>query len=150
PWISLILKPVNGIGINDTFTDGAIQIYIAPDQSNLAQPHVIPILRPDFLPGGPVMGEGFSADGTGQRLYADISRTLDHIASLLKATLTSPQVIGTLRINRPGLRVLSAIIRAMLKTRVDAGEIDDFAIDIPIQALTEKDPSQLTPTEQQQ
>ncbi|MGZ3174075.1 MAG: hypothetical protein ACXU7G_13385, partial [Croceibacterium sp.] len=31
-----------------------------------------------------------------------------------------------------------------------AGEIDAFAIDIPIQALTELDPAQLTPDQQQQ
>ena len=151
PWVSLILKPVNGIGIDGDLSDQAINIYLHPDQSNLTQPHVIPIVHPDFLAGsGPVMGEGFSADGTGERLYVDIVRTIDDIAFRLKATLTSPQVIGTLRINRPGLRVLSAIVRAMLAAQVAAGEIDDFAIDIPIQALTEMDPSQLTPAQQQQ
>jgi hypothetical protein len=151
PWVSLILKPVNGIGINSDLTDQSINIYLHPDQSNLTQPHVIPIVHPDFLAGsGPVMAEGFSADGTGQRLYVDIVRTIDDIAFRLKATLTSPQVIGTLRINRPGLRVLSAIVRAMLAAQVAAGEIDDFAIDIPIQALTEMDPSQLTAAQQQQ
>ena len=151
PWVSLILKPVTGIGINGDLSDGAIQIYIAPDQSNLTQPHVIPIVHPDFLAGsGPVMGEGFTADGTGQRLYIDIVRTIDDIAFRLKATLTSPQVIGTLRINRPGLRVLASIVRAMLNGQVAAGEIDGYAIDIPIQALTEADPSTLTAAQQQQ
>lgn len=151
PWISLILKPVNGIGINDILGDQAIQTFLEPAQSNLTQPHVIPILHPDFMSGsGPVMGEGYSADGTGQRLYIDIVRTIDDIAFQIKARLTSPQVIGTLRINRPGLRVLTSIIRATLKARVAIGEIDDFAIDIPIQALTEKDPAQLSPDEQQQ
>jgi hypothetical protein len=151
PWVSLILKPVNGIGINGDLSDGAIQTYLAPANSGLTQPHVIPILHPDFLAGsGPVMGEGFTADGTGQRLYIDIVRTIDDIAFRLKAALTSPQVIGTLRINRPGLRVLRTIVRATLKGRVDAGEIDDFAVDIPIQALTEADPSTLTSDQQQQ
>jgi hypothetical protein len=152
PWISLILKPVNGIGINSPpLSDQAIQTYLAPDQSNLTQPHVIPIVHPDFMAGsGPVMGEGFSADGTGQRLYVDIVRTIDDIAFQLKSTLTNPQVIGTLRINRSGLRVLTSMLRAVLKARVAIGEIDDFAIDIPIQALTEKDPTQLSADEQQQ
>jgi hypothetical protein len=151
PWISLVLKPVNGIGINGELSDQAINIYLHPDQNNLTQPHVVPIVHPDFLAGsGPVMGEGFSADGTGQRLYVDIVRTIDDVAFRLKATLTSPQVIGTLRINRAGLRVLFSIVEAMLKARVAAGEIDDFAVDIPIQALTELDPSQLTPAQQQQ
>jgi hypothetical protein len=152
PWVSLILKPVNGIGINSPpLSDQAIQTYLAPDQSNLTQPHVIPIVHPDFMAGsGPVMGEGFSADGTGQRLYVDIVRTIDDIAFQLKSTLTNPQVIGTLRINRSGLRVLTSMLRAVLKARVAIGEIDDFAIDIPIQALTEKDPTQLSADEQQQ
>jgi hypothetical protein len=151
PWVSLILKPVTGIGINEDLSDQAIGAYLHPDQSNLVQPHVIPIVHPEFLSGsGPVMGEGFSADGTGQRLYIDIVRTIDDIAFRLKATLTSPQVIGTLRINRQGLRVLSAIISGMLSGRVAAGEIDDYAIDIPIQALLEIDPSQLTAAQQQQ
>jgi hypothetical protein len=151
PWVSLILKPVNGIGINGDLSDNAISAYLSPSDSNLSQPHVIPILHPDFLAGsGPVMGEGFTADGTGQRLYIDIVRTIDDIAFRLKAALTSPQVIGTLRINRPGLRVLVSIVRATLKARVAAGEIDDFGVDIPIQALTEADPSTLTPEQQQQ
>jgi hypothetical protein len=151
PWVSLILKPVNGIGINGEFSDEAIQAYVSPGDSGLTQPRVIPILHPDFLAGsGPVMGEGFTADGTGQRLYIDIVRTIDDIAFRLKAALTSPQVIGTLRINRPGLRVLSAIVRATLKARVAAGEIDDFAVDIPIQPLTEADPASLTSDQQQQ
>jgi len=151
PWVSLILKPVDGVGINGDLSDQAIQIYIAPSQSGISQPHVIPIVHPDFLAGsGPVMGEGFSADGTGQRLYVDIVRTIDDIAFRLKAALTSPQVIGTLRINRPGLRVLASIVRATLRGRVAVGEIDDFDVDIPIQALTELDPSQLTADQQAQ
>jgi hypothetical protein len=151
PWVSLILKPVNGIGINGDLSDDAISTYLSPSDSNLNQPHVIPILHPDFLAGsGPVMGEGFTADGTGQRLYIDIVRTIDDIAFRLKAALTSPEVIGTLRINRPGLRVLVSIVSATLKARVDAGEIDDFDVDIPIQALTEADPSTLTADQQQQ
>jgi hypothetical protein len=151
PWVSLILKPVNGIGIKGEFSDKAIQTYVSPGDSGLTQPRVIPILHPDFLAGsGPVMGEGFTADGTGQRLYIDIVRTIDDIAFRLKAALTSPQVIGTLRINRPGLRVLSSIVRATLKARVAAGEIDGFAVDIPIQPLTEADPASLTSDQQQQ
>jgi len=100
-----------------------------------------------MLPEG---GEGFTADGTGERLYIDIVRTIDDIAFRLKATLTSPQVIGTLRINRSGLRILTSIVRAMLNARVAEGEIDSYAIDIPIQAIAEKDPKDRTAEEQQQ
>jgi hypothetical protein len=96
------------------------------------------------------MGEGVTADGTGERQYIDIVRTIDDIAFRIKAVLTSPQVIGTLRINRPGLRILLSIVRAMLNARVADGEIDGYAIDVPIQPIVEKDEKDRTPDETQQ
>ena len=151
PWISLILKPVTGVSQVADFNDQALLTFLHPDQVGLVQPKVNPVVHPEFLAGsGPVMGEGFTGDGTGQRLYIDIVRTIDDIAFRLKATLTSPQVIGTLRINRPGLRILVSILRAMLNTRVAAGEIDGYAIDIPIQAIVEKDEKDRTDAETQQ
>ena len=151
PWISLVLKPVTGITQIGDFTDQALLTFLHPDQVGLVQPKVNPVVHPEFLAGsGPVMGEGLTADGTGQRQYIDIVRTIDDIAFRIKATLTSPQVIGTLRINRPGLRILNSILRAMLNTRVSEGEIDGYAIDIPIQAIAEKDEKDRTDTETQQ
>ena len=46
--------------------------------------------------------------------------------------------------------MLASIVRATLNARVAAGEIDAFAVDIPVQALTELDPSVLTADQQQQ
>jgi hypothetical protein len=151
PWVSLVLKPVQGIRQVGDFADRDLLAFLHPERAGLVQPHVNPVVHPEFLAGsGPVMGEGFTADGTGERLYVDIVRTIDDIAFRIKATLTSPQVIGTLRINRPGLRILTSMVRAMLNARVAAGEIDDYAIDIPIQAITEKEPKDRTADEQQQ
>lgn len=148
PWISLVLKPVTGITQVGDFNDQALLTFLHPDQVGLVQPKVNPVVHPEFLAGsGPVMGEGLTADGTGQRQYIDIVRTIDDIAFRIKATLTSPQVIGTLRINRPGLRILNSILSAMLNTRVAEGEIDGYAIDIPIQAITEKDEKDRTAAE---
>jgi hypothetical protein len=151
PWISLVLKPVQGIRSVSEFTDQDLLTFLHPDEAGLVQPHVNPVTHPDFLSGsGLVMGEGFTADGTGQRLYIDIVRTIDDIAFRVKATLTSPQVIGNLRVNRPGLRILTSILRAMLNARVAEGEIDDYAIDIPIQAIAEKEPKDRTADEEAQ
>jgi hypothetical protein len=148
PWISLILKPVQGITQTGDFDDQSLLTFLHPDQVGLTQPKVNPVVHPEFLAGsGPVMGEGFTADGTGERLYIDIVRTIDDIAFRTKAVLTSPQVIGTLRINRPGLRILTSILRAMLNGRVSDGEIDGYAIDIPIQAIVEKDEKDRTADE---
>jgi hypothetical protein len=151
PWVSLVLKPVGGITQVGDFTDQELLTLMHPDQVGIVQPKVNPVVHPEFLAGsGPVMGEGFTADGTGERQYIDIVRTIDDIAFRVKAVLTSPQVIGTLRINRPGLRVLTSIMRAMLNARVADGEIDGYAIDIPIQAIVEKDERDRTPDETQQ
>jgi hypothetical protein len=151
PWVSLVLKPVGGISQVGDFTDQELLTLMHPDQVGIVQPKVNPVVHPEFLAGsGPVMGEGFTADGTGERQYIDIVRTIDDIAFRVKAVLTSPQVIGTLRINRPGLRVLTSIMRAMLNARVADGEIDGYAIDIPIQAIVEKDEKDRTPDETQQ
>jgi hypothetical protein len=151
PWVSLVLKPVRGITQVGDFGDQALLTFLHPDEVGLTQPRVNPVVHPEFLAGsGPVMGEGFTADGTGQREYIDIVRTIDDIAFRIKAILTSPEVIGTLRINRPGLRILTSILQGMLNTRVAEGEIDSYAIDIPIQAIVEKDEKDRTPAEQQQ
>jgi hypothetical protein len=151
PWVSLVLKPVQGITQVGDFTDQALLTFLHPEQTGLGQPRVNPVVHPEFLAGsGPVMGEGFTADGTGQVEYADTRRTIDDIANRIKATLTSPQVIGTLRVNRPGLRILNSILQAMLNARVAEGEIDSYAIDIPIQAIVEKDEKDRTAAEQQQ
>src|SRR5262249_22330768 len=151
PWVSLVLKPVQGISQIADFDDQALLTYMHPDQVGIVQPKVNPVVHPEFLAGsGPVMGEGFTADGSGERLYIDIVRTIDDIAFRIKAALTSPQVIGSLRINRPGLRILLSIVRAMLNARVAACEIDGYAIDVPIQHIVEKDEKDRTPDETKQ
>jgi len=151
PWVSLVLKPVQGITQVGDFDDQALLTFLHPDQVGVVQPKVNPVVHPEFLAGsGPVMGEGFTADGSGERRYIDIIRTIDDIAFRIKAVLTSPQVIGTLRINRPGLRILVSMVRAMLNARIGEGEIDDYAIDVPIQPILEKDEKDRTPDEIQQ
>jgi hypothetical protein len=148
PWVSLVLKPVQSITQTGDFSDEALLTFLHPDQVGIVQPKVNPVVHPEFLAGsGPVMGEGLTADGTGQREYIDIVRTIDDIAFRVKAVLTSPQVIGTLRINRPGLRILTSIVRAMMNAQVAEGEIDGYAIDIPIQAIVEKDEKDRSPDE---
>ena len=146
PWVSLVLKQVQGISQIGDFDDQSVLTYLHPDQVGLVQPKVNPIVHPEFLAGsGPVMGDGLTADGSGQRQYIDIIRTIDDIAFRIKALLTNPQVIGTLRINRPGLRMLLASIRAMLNACVADREIDDYAIDVPIQPILDKDEKDRTP-----
>jgi len=151
PWISLTMKEVDGISQTATFTDAELVVWLDPDAEGITQAHVDPILHPDFLPGaGLVMGESFTADGTGQRLYIDIVRTIDDLAFRIKAELTNPNVIGTMRINRPGLSGLRALLASLLDSRVSAGEIDNYTIDIPILGVLQKDPAQRTAEENDQ
>lgn len=151
PWISLTMKDVTGIEQTEQFTDSELAVWLDPEAQGIVQARVNPIVDPEFLPGaGLVLGESYTADGTGQRLYVDIVRTIDDLAFRLKAQLTNPNVIGTLRINRPGLTGLRTIVAALLDSRVAVGEIDSYTIDLPLLAILQKDPAARTPEETQQ
>jgi hypothetical protein len=151
PWISLTMKEVTGIAQTEGFTDSELAVWLDPEAQGIPQPRVSPIIDPEFLPGaGLVMGESYTADGTGQRLYVDVVNTIDHLSGLLKANLTNPNVIGTMRVNRPGLTGLRTLISALLDGRVTAGEIDGYTVDIPLLAILQKDPAQRTAEETQQ
>lgn len=151
PWISLTMKEITGISQVDSFSDSEIAVWVDPEAQGIEQARVNPVIDPEFLAGaGLVMGESYTADGTGQRLYIDIVRTIDDLAFRLKAYLTNPNVIGTMRVNRVGLTGLRTLIGALLDARVAAGEIDSYTVDIPLLALLQKDPPQRTPQETQQ
>ncbi len=151
PWISLTMKSVTGISQTESFTDSEMAVWLDPEAQGIVQARVNPIVDPEFLAGaGLVMGESYTADGTGQRLYIDIVRTIDDLAFRLKAHLTNPNVIGTMRINRPGLTGLRTVVAALLDSRVAVGEIDSYSIDIPLLGILQKDPAQRTPEETQQ
>jgi hypothetical protein len=151
PWISLTMKPLTGINQTETFTDAQVLTFIDPESQGLAQARINPIIDPEFLAGaGLVMGESYTADGTGQRLYVDIVRTLDDLVFRLRAHLTNPTIIGTLRVNRPGLTGLSTVVAALLDSRVAVGEIDSYTVDIPLLGILMKDPAQRTAAEVQQ
>jgi hypothetical protein len=151
PWISLVMKPLTGIAQSESFTDSELAVWLDPEAQGIVQARVNDVRDPEFLAGaGLVMGEGYTADGTGQRLYIDIVRTIDDLAFRLKANLTNPNVIGTMRINRPGLTGLRTLISALLDSRVAVGEIDSYTVDIPLLGILQKDPAQRTPEERQQ
>jgi hypothetical protein len=151
PWISLTMKPLTGINQTETFTDAQVLTFIDPESQGLAQARINPIIDPEFLAGaGLVMGESYTADGTGQRLYVDIVRTLDDLVFRLRAHLTNPTIIGTLRVNRPGLTGLSTVVAALLDSRVAVGEIDSYTVDIPLLGILMKESAQRTAAEVQQ
>lgn len=151
PWISLTMKELVGISQTDRFSDSEEAVWLDPEAQGIIQARVNPLVDPEFLAGaGLVLGESYTADGTGQRLYVDIVRTIDDLAFRLKAHLTNPNVIGTMRINRTGLTGLRTIISALLDSRVAVGEIDSYTIDLPLLGILQKEQAQRTPEETQQ
>jgi hypothetical protein len=151
PWISLTMKSLTGISQAESFTDSELAVWLDPEAQGIVQARINPIVDPEFLAGaGLVMGESYTADGTGQRQYIDIVRTIDDLVFRLKAHLTNPNVIGTMRINRTGLTGLRTVVSALLDSRVAVGEIDGYAIDIPLLGILQKDPAQRTAEETQQ
>jgi len=128
PWISMILKPLEGITQTQAFT--------STEETALITMQVNPIVDPELIVGsGLYTGEGYNLGSDASQMYIDIVRTIDDIIFRLKANLTNPAVIGTIKINAAGLRTLTARVRAIMSPRVKVGEIDSFEVNVPLLPL---------------
>ncbi|WP_199512712.1 hypothetical protein [Nucisporomicrobium flavum] len=148
PHISLLLKQVNVSSA--AFTPAEIQAINGSEtfSSGPAGAGVNWLVDPPLFPGqGIYLGEGYTGNPGGKK-YVDITRTVDNLSFLLKATLI--RSIGNLRISRSGLRALIAQMEAVLDPQVRQEVIEGYDITVPILALLDKPPATLTASELQQ
>ncbi|UZJ33152.1 hypothetical protein [Streptomyces endophytica] len=137
PHISLLLKPIS-IAMTQTFSDSEIDKY----NKRLINWITSPVL----LPGQALyLGEGYTADSSGNKKYIDIVRTLDDVNFRIKAALI--QAIGNLRISRVGLRAVATLVESVLSPLVAQEVIDRFTVVIPLLTLLDKDPADLSAAE---
>ncbi|MEU0740844.1 hypothetical protein [Streptomyces sp. NPDC006134] len=140
PHISLLLKPI-GISMPDTFSESEIDKFVA-GQVNW-------VTRSVLLPGGALyLGEGLTADSSGNKAYIDTVRTLDDVNFRIKAALI--QGIGNLRVSRVGLRSVQTLVESVLDPLVLGEVIEDYTVVIPLLTLFDKDEATLTAAERQQ
>ncbi|MGI5405338.1 hypothetical protein ACQEV9_00965 [Streptomyces chartreusis] len=140
PHISMLLKPIS-ISMPDTFSESDIDKFV--------DGRINWITRPVLIPGGALyLGEGLTADSSGNKAYVDTVRTLDDVNFRIKASLI--QGIGNLRVSRVGLRSVQTLVESVLSPLVLREVIEDFSVVIPLLTLFDRDESTLTPAERQQ
>jgi len=142
PWESPLLKGFTGVTQTTQFTKTQIDALETAQINVIVSP--IHMSGPVFALGSDYT-QGTAAAGIN---FVDVRRTIDDISYKLKAGLTNPNVIGSLRINKTGLSELSGIVTGILTTAMAAEEIDNFKVDIPVlNALAKAESSRSTAEE---
>jgi hypothetical protein len=137
PQNSLLLKPIK-LNMTSLFSDADIDAF------NTAA--INWVTSPVLIPGGSLfLGEGYTADPSQNKKYIDIVRTIDDVNFRIKAALI--QVIGNVRVSRPGLRAVVTIVESILSPLVAQQVIEDFLVHIPLLVLLDKDPTTLSAAE---
>ena len=65
----------------------------------------------------------------------------------MKAGLTDPNIIGELRINKPGLATFINKLSGILQSCVNTEEIDSYTISLPVLNALSKEPESRSPAE---
>jgi len=141
PWESPLLKGLTGVTQTIGFTNAQISALETAQINVLVDP--IYSTGVDFRLGSPYT-MGTAASGI---QFIDTRRVIDDIAYKLKAGLTDPNIIGEVRINKPGLGTLMNRLSGILQTCINIGEIESYAISLPVLNALSKDEASRSPAE---
>ena len=130
PWIDLTLKGVKDIQQTEEFTSSQFTAFNTAKMIIMHDP-------PKLTGTARVISKGFTLDAGTTLQFIDQVRTVQYVAAILETGLTNPNVIGTMRMNRTGLRQLQSYIRSLLNPLVNAETIDNYNIDNPALRLFE-------------
>jgi hypothetical protein len=140
PQESMLLKPIR-IGMTGTFTDQDITAFDSKSINWITSPTLIP-------DHSLFIGEGYTANPSGNKKYIDVVRTLDDVNFRIKAALI--QAIGDLRISRSGMRSIVTLVQSVLSPLVAQEVIEDYSVHIPLLVLLDRDQATLSGDEVQQ
>ncbi len=142
PWDSPVMKPLSGISTPSA--DFTTTQFSLMDAANIN-----PIFDPLYFAGTSlVLKSGYTLGTRAGGIYlVDVRRAIDDIVYKLKTGLTSPAVIGNLRINKSGMASLRNHINSIMQAAVNLGEIDSFAVNIPVATALAVDQNARTPTQ---
>lgn len=135
PEESPLLKPLTNVSQTVGFTSAQI--------AALETAHINVLVSPIYMSGNSfVLGSDYTMGSTAGGInFIDTRRVIDDIAYKLKAGLTSPSIIGTVRVNQPGLSIMRGRIAGILQNCLNSGEIDEYVVKIPLLDAMKKDPS---------
>jgi hypothetical protein len=131
PETSVLLKRVVGLTIppKDLFSPSEI--------AGLAGMNIIPIIDPDFIPGGGFyLGEATTFTKDPVKGFVDVVRLLDDLDFNLKASLIG--LVGDSRITRTGLYAVRRTLEGVLDGYVLRQAITSYQVVIPILSILEK------------
>ncbi len=142
PWESPVMKPISGISA--ATADFTTTQFALMDAANIN-----PIFDPLYFAGdAQVLKTEYTMGSRAAGIYlVDVRRAIDDIVYKLKTGLTVPTVIGNIRVNKSGMASLRNHITGIMQTAVNTGEIDSFAISIPVATALAVDPAARTPTQ---
>lgn len=92
------------------------------------------LVKPTYASSkSPVLGSAFTLGSSSAGInFIDTRRVIDELSYRLKVTLTNPNIIGTLKINKTGLSILLNKLSGLMQDYVDNGPIDSFNVVIPV------------------
>jgi len=126
PWESPFPKGLDGVSQTVGFTNAQIGALETAQINVLVDP--LYMTGSDFVIGSDYT-MGTSVSGLN---FLDTRRVVDDLSYKLKAGLTDPNIIGQVRINKPGLATLLNRLSGLMQSCVNLGEIEAFAISLPV------------------
>lgn len=121
PWTDMTSKPVENIVQTGRFTSSEIAAADAAFVVTMYDP-------PKQTGNAKVFSTGWTLDADRDLGFIDQVRVAYFFKGILEFGLTTPKIIGTIRINRNGMRELDNYIASLLNPYVANGVIDGFTI----------------------
>ena len=141
PQESLLLKPVAGDVSTGNFTDAQYATFRTNQINALVKHSRIP--TPSYR-----ITESFTLSNNAFKKYIDSMRVIDDSAFKMKAALTNPGLLGTVKLGTvAGMNTLRAIVNKTLRDMVSSGEIDSYSFEIPGEEIVRKAVSERTAEE---
>lgn len=141
PQESLLLKPVAGDVSTGNFTDAQYVTFRSNQINALVKHSRIP--TPSYR-----ITESFTLSNNAFKKYIDSMRVIDDSAFKMKAALTNPGLLGTVKLGTiAGMNTLRAIVNKTLRAMVSSGEIDSYSFEIPGEEIVRKAVSERTAEE---
>lgn len=142
PWESPVMKTISGLGTPTAD-------FTTTQFSAMATAHINPIFDPLYFAGNSlVLKSEYTLGAESDGIYlVDVRRAIDDIVYKLKTGLTIPAVIGNIRVNKSGMASLRNYINSIMQTAVNDGEIDSFAVNIPVATALAVDVNSRTTTQ---
>jgi len=141
PWESMLLKPVIGDVSQSNFSDADYATFKTNQVNALTKVSRIP--TPEFR-----ISTSFTLSSNVFKKFIDAMRVIDDTSFKIKAALTTPNLLGTVKLGTvTGMNVLRTILNSTLSAMVKIGEITSYDFEIPGEEIVRKAPGDRTPEE---